>query len=610
MEHRSVQFGTFGLSGLPETFNASSLYSTISDSVEWERALSLTSSGQSSTSQKPLRRIACIHRSTEMNDNNSPVDALESPMNRLNVRGDDSGISDSHSTSRTASANSGLRLPVSLHGLSLAAGSEEAQTDAASQHKSEILARNPENSSPVLSTASSVTFKSLTLEATGSEIPTQMTKSKKKRMKRKKKKRQDTLCVKIPCAPYSSNSVNEVESHLRDLNSWQTGTPTSQTKIPWQLADLLMDKLPDTFVRFHQQGIQNLGSTCFLASAMQFLLGSSRFCWLMAQMGVAHRFLDGAKYPVVCALGSLSNALRIRSDHYPNEGNSKERCTIHSGIQLKAVAPNMMSPVMTEFQSRFRQERGVGGQDVQEFLLFILESVDRELVHIKRGFKDQSCQNALLPDPEDSEDSWMMVGKKNKVSVQRTTGAGETSILSAIFGGYIQSEVKASGMVSSVTTHSFTMLILDIVPDCVLTIEDALDLYVARDSIPDYISKSGRKVMATKTNVLKKLPPCLIIYMKQYKYTRSGMEKVHKCVGFGSTLEFKKNWIADGRRQSTYRLCATCNHHGQGRGGDHYTANVLQRDGYWVHFNDSTFQQTSLSDVLSQTPYLLMYEML
>ena len=58
----------------------------------------------------------------------------------------------------------------------------------------------------------------------------------------------------------------------------------------------------------------------------------------------------------------------------------------------------MMSPVMTEFQSRFRQDRSVGGQDVQEFLLFILESVDEELVHIKRGFRDQSNLHPLLND--------------------------------------------------------------------------------------------------------------------------------------------------------------------------------------------------------------------
>lgn len=92
--------------------------------------------------------------------------------------------------------------------------------------------------------------------------------------------------------------------------------------------------------------------------------------------------------------------------------------------------------------------------------------------------------DAVSHDVDDIDDTWMVVGKKNKVSVQRTTGRGETSILSAIFGGYVQSEVKATGSVSSITTHAFTTLILDIVPDCVLTIEDALDLYTAGDSVP------------------------------------------------------------------------------------------------------------------------------
>ena len=41
---------------------------------------------------------------------------------------------------------------------------------------------------------------------------------------------------------------------------------------------------------------------------------------------------------------------------------------------------------------------------------------------------------------------------------------------------------------------------------------------------------------------------------------------------------------------------------------DHYTANVVQRDGSWIHFNDSTIKRTSVTDVLSETPYLLMYE--
>jgi len=82
------------------------------------------------------------------------------------------------------------------------------------------------------------------------------------------------------------------------------------------------------------------------------------------------------------------------------------------------------------------------------------------------------------------DDDWMVVGKKNKVAYQRTTGVVDSSMISSIFGGLIHSEVKASGMVPSITTHSFITLILDIVPDYVQTLEDALDLYTSKDLIP------------------------------------------------------------------------------------------------------------------------------
>lgn len=358
MEQSSLQFGTRGLSGLSETLASSSLYSTVPEvsglsgdilrsslvstsaatsseqqlgaaSAEWERpySLSTNSSCQSSMSQKPLRRIACIQRSTEMNDNCSPRAAVDSPMPMLK-HGDRGCISDGQSNSNTTSACPQLRLPISLHGQSLAAGSDETQVDGRSQPKSEILARHsengshPEDPSPVCSMVSSVTYKSTLAETTGSETPVKLTKSAKRRMK-KKKKQQDP-CMNVPCVPYSSQPVSEAEAHLRDLNTWQPPTLSAQFKLPTQVVELLREDLLDVHVRFQEQGIQNLGSTCFLASAMQFLLGSSQFCWLMAQMGGVHSCLDKSKYPVICALGSLSNALRLQSDRPPMLANRRE----------------------------------------------------------------------------------------------------------------------------------------------------------------------------------------------------------------------------------------------------------------------------------------------
>jgi len=45
-----------------------------------------------------------------------------------------------------------------------------------------------------------------------------------------------------------------------------------------------------------------------------------------------------------------------------------------------------------------------------------------------------------------------------------------------------------------------------------------------------------------------------------------------------------------------------------GCAGDHYTANVVDRNGYWSHFNDSACSRTNVESVLFETPYLMMYE--
>jgi len=72
--------------------------------------------------------------------------------------------------------------------------------------------------------------------------------------------------------------------------------------------------------------------------------------------------------------------------------------------------------------------------------------------------------------------------------------------------------------------------------------------------------------MATKSNLFKKLPKYLVICLKQYTYTPYGMEKIQKRIRFDQTLMFERRWMVRGSQHS-YRLCATCNHHGTGRGG-------------------------------------------
>ena len=56
------------------------------------------------------------------------------------------------------------------------------------------------------------------------------------------------------------------------------------------------------------------------------------------------------------------------------------------------------------------------------------------------------------------------------------------------------------------------------------------------------------------------------------------------------------------------------NHHGKFAQGGHYTADILQKDGSWIRFDDSDFQTVQEKVVLGKQsdrqPYMLFYRSL
>lgn len=139
------------------------------------------------------------------------------------------------------------------------------------------------------------------------------------------------------------------------------------------------------------------------------------------------------------------------------------------------------------------------------------------------------------------------------------------------------------------------------------------------------------------------MPPVLLVSLKRYIFTERGMEKIQKRISFQSTLRIPGKLMVAREQTAHYELVATCSHHGHGHGGentqlsnppetflfhwyilslyiwkhafqiplihvgDHYTSNVKQPDGSWVHFDDSMLYSTKEKDVISDAPYLMLY---
>ena len=86
--------------------------------------------------------------------------------------------------------------------------------------------------------------------------------------------------------------------------------------------------------------------------------------------------------------------------------------------------------------SHFRRQ-----EDAQEFLSFAMDKMHDEL--LKLNGNGSNSKEGMIVSASD-EDAWETVGRKNKSAIMRTQSF-VPSELSAIFGGQLQSMVKAAG---------------------------------------------------------------------------------------------------------------------------------------------------------------------
>lgn len=193
---------------------------------------------------------------------------------------------------------------------------------------------------------------------------------------------------------------------------------------------------------------------------------------------------------------------------------------------------------------RFDSMRG-RQEDCQEFMGFLLDGLHEEFFAAMKEKPPGSTSNGILEHDDSesgvSEDEWMEVtGPKNKASHTRSTQFSETPI-STIFSGQLRSILRIPSQKDSVTLEPFQSLQLDLTPDNVVTIEDAL----LNSTIPEVLDgftsseKGGITVEATKKIFIEHVPPVLVLHLKRFIYKDGGTQKLHKEVGYKTVLNLQ-----------------------------------------------------------------------
>ncbi|XP_042000320.1 ubiquitin carboxyl-terminal hydrolase 24-like isoform X1 [Salvia splendens] len=358
---------------------------------------------------------------------------------------------------------------------------------------------------------------------------------------------------------------------------------------------------------FLPRGLVNLGNLCFLNATLQALLSCTPFLELLHEL--RNRDIPEIGYPTLRAFVDFISDFDMLTDSVEKriENNTLQTGIPFRPIMFDSILKSFTPDIPDNLSGRPRQE------DAQEFLSFVMHQMHDELLKLDGQVPNGNGKTASLvssTDDESEDDSWETVGSRNKTTITRTQSF-LPSKLSSIFGGQLKSVVKAEGNKASATIQPFILLHLNICPESICTVDDALKLFSEPETLEGYrISAAGKAevVTASKSVKILELSEIMVLHLMRFSYGSQGSTKLHKTVRFPLELLVGHELLASSTEAKRYELVATITHHGRDPSKGHYTADALHPNGTWLRYDDASVTPIPKSKVLHDQAYVLFYK--
>ncbi|XP_071761195.1 ubiquitin carboxyl-terminal hydrolase 42 [Centroberyx gerrardi] len=297
-------------------------------------------------------------------------------------------------------------------------------------------------------------------------------------------------------------------------------------------------------------GLQNMGNTCFLNSALQCLSYTPPLTNYM----LTREHSKTCHEPGFCMMCTMQNHI----------------------IQVFANSGNVIKPigVLNELKRIAKHFRYGSQEDAHEFLRYTVDAM----------------QKSCLP------------GTK----LDRQTQA--TSFIHQVFGGYLRSRVKCLNCKAvSDTFDPFLDVTLEI--KTAPSVTKALEQFVKPEQLDGEnaykCTKCKKMVTASKRFTIHRSSNVLTISLKRFANFSGG--KITKDVRYPEYLDLRPFMSQSQGEPQVYGLYAVLVHSGFSCHAGHYFCYIKASNGQWYQMNDSSVSVTDIRSVLNQQAYVLFY---
>ena len=328
-------------------------------------------------------------------------------------------------------------------------------------------------------------------------------------------------------------------------------------------------------------GLVNLGNTCYMNSAIQCLTHLSIFNQ------------DNNEFMKDIAKRNKDNdeELMIEWINLQNELLNNEKSEPVNPRQFLACFMSKIKKYGFYFES-FRQN------DCEEFINRLVEllhkSIERKILFQIDGKPENNMDRLAIK----AMNTWKTFFESNYSYVISKTYSQLLAVTSCTNCNYVS------------TNHEPLLVIsLEIANNC-NSIEDCLSNHIKMDKLDKNnlwrCDKCNQKIQPERKLVFWNLSDILIIQLKRYN---SNIEKINKHIKYSELLDMSKYTINYADKDTIYKLVGICIQDGGLNGGHYYSICRNQKNNQWFIYNDSNVTKIDKDDIYNFKPYCLFYKL-